>query len=79
MDFGVRQELIPIISFFEQVFGLRLPVECFEDNEAAEKIMRKGYSQQLRYAARTQRLCIGLLGDFFADTAGLPQCLAVSI
>ena len=63
----LRREAIPIQLLFEHMLGRRLPIRMHIDNMQAISAIQKGYSKKLRYLARTQRVCIGLLNDLLCD------------
>ena len=59
----VRSSLIPLVISWEAL--LNRVVECVinEDNEATIKIIKAGYSQQLRHVQKTHRISISLMHD----------------
>ena len=63
MSHAVRQMGIPAVTLMEVLLGRTPALRVLEDNEAAAKIARKGFSAELRYLERTDKVHLGLLGD----------------
>ena len=57
-DYGLKSEAIPVLTLWEMLLGKPKIIKIREDNTAAAKIMQSGYSPQLRYLSRTQRVDI---------------------
>jgi len=64
----LRKEAVPVQILFEHMLGKRLNIRMKIDNSQALAAITKGYSKKLRYLARTQRVCIGLLNDLLNDS-----------
>ena len=60
---GLFEEAIPMQNFWQMISGHKIPLVIKEDNEAAIKVIRKGFSPKLRSLSRTHRVNIGALHE----------------
>jgi len=59
----LKAEVIPAQQLLEDFFGRPIPAIVYEDNAAALTAVHKGYSPNMRYLKRTQRISIGMVND----------------
>ena len=62
MSHAVRQMGLPAVGLLEVLIGRKPALRVLEDNEAAAKIARKGFSAELRYLERTDKVHLGFIG-----------------
>ena len=60
---GIFAEALPMCTFWETVLRRKINLVIFEDNEATEKVVRSGYSQQLRHITRTHKVKIASIKE----------------
>ena len=65
----LRGELIPCQGLLEKILGRAVTAEIQEDNSACIVAARKGYSPNMRYLRRTQRIAIGAVYDIITREA----------
>jgi hypothetical protein len=63
----LRNEVIPVQSLLQWVFGKPIEACLMEDNAATIVACTKGYSPALRYLKRTQRTAIGVVHDIISE------------
>ena len=61
----MRQEAIPIKQLWDQLLGREIEMKVFEDNQGAIDVTETGYSPNLRYLLKTQKVSIDLNHTFF--------------
>ena len=57
------QSFLPILDVVETVVGSPVPCALLTDSDAARAAMKNGYSRKMRYLKKTQRICLGFIGD----------------
>ena len=67
LDYTLRNELIPMESFCAFVTQAECHSQVMEDNQACQKIVEKGYSSQLRYLNRTQKISTASLHELLCS------------
>ena len=67
LSFLVREHSEPIATALEAALGRCVKCTTYEDNTATELVAKAGYSAALRYLARTTRLAVGLLGEYWCE------------
>jgi hypothetical protein len=63
LSLGLFDEGIPMQNFWQMISGYKVPLVIKEDNEAAIKVVRKGFSPKLRSLSRTHRVNIGAIHE----------------
>ena len=58
-----RSSLLPLVILWESLLGRVVDSVMHEDNESTIRIIKAGYSQQLRHVQKTHRISISLLHD----------------
>ena len=64
---GLKTTGIPRLDLRETILGRELILIVREDNEAAMKIVAKGYSPSVRYLWRTRRLSVSWLHEVLSS------------
>ena len=64
-------EAIPALDLFELVLERQVELIVLEDNQAAIKILSKGYSQKLRHVLRNHKVNIGSVHDAIEANPGI--------
>ena len=67
LNLGTKGAGLPALDLWETLLQRPIILKTMEDNEAAIKIVRKGYSPALRYLHRTQRVKIGFLSEVYTN------------
>ena len=75
LNLGLRGTGIAALDLWEVILQRKLVLHVQEDNEAAIKVVRKGYSPALRFLHRTQNVRLSWLYEVFqSDFAKLHHC-----
>ena len=64
---ALLQEAYPVLDLLEMMFNRPVTLRIKEDNTAAIKVLRKGYSTKLRHVQRTHKLNLGIIKEAIED------------
>jgi hypothetical protein len=64
---AVRDHVMPSELLLQELYDREVFAAVYDDSKACIQIARRGYSQALRHCAKTHRLNIAQLGEFFAN------------
>ena len=67
LSYGLYEEGIPMLNFWQTIIGKPIPLDIMEDNEATIKICLKGFSPKLRSLSRTHRVNLGAIHETLQD------------
>lgn len=70
---AMRKEGAPLQQLYCQLLGRPVTLRVHEDNTQCIQAVRRGYSPSLRHLARTQRVALGSLNEFFFGEKGLEE------
>ena len=63
-NLALRQEGLPAVelwsTLFREFYGLTIPCEFLEDNQACIRVMESGKNPTLRYLGRTHKVDMGM-------------------
>ena len=68
---------IPFLQALDFITGLETKLTLHEDNQSCLQIIQKGYSYELRHAAKTQGIDISFLHECFVTGDLAKQCKAI--
>lgn len=63
LSYGLFEEGLPMLSFWQTLTNTKTPLVIKEDNEATIKIINKGFSPKLRSLTRTHRVNLGAIHE----------------
>ena len=67
LDLGVREEGIPALTLWKTILGHEPPLDLYEDNQAAARIVITGKSIKMRHVKRVHGLSICALHDYYRN------------
>jgi hypothetical protein len=64
---AIRDHVIPTEILLEELYNKQIFASVYDDSKACIQVAKRGYSQALRHCAKTHRINIAQLGEFFSD------------